>query len=101
MRCFVPDIRLAAELPEQTKLEEKFGGVPWGLDEELWPTCADCGKHQSLLAQLVHDDTRLNLGREGRVLLVFQCNHSPGMCETETGGSGANACRARCWMSDG
>ncbi len=27
MRCFLPDIRLAAELPEQPKLEEKFGGV--------------------------------------------------------------------------
>jgi hypothetical protein len=92
MRCFLPDIHLAAELPEQAKLEEKLGGLPWGLPEERWPTCSDCGKHQSLLAQFVHDPARLDLGREGRVLFVFQCNHSPGMCENWTGGSGANAC---------
>jgi hypothetical protein len=92
MRCFLPDIRLASELPEQTILEEKFGGAPWGLPEDRWPTCSDCGKHQSLLAQLVHDDERLDLGRSGRVLFVFQCNHDPGMCGVSSAKSGANAC---------
>ena len=92
MRCFLPDIRLASELPEQAKLEDKLGGVPWGLPEDLWPECADCGKHQSLLAQFVHDGNRLDLGREGRVLFVFQCSHEPGMCDAQAGGSGANAC---------
>jgi hypothetical protein len=92
MRCFLPDIRLASELPEQVKLEDKLGGVPWGLPEDLWPECSDCGKHQSLLAQFVHDSERLDLGKEGRVLFVFQCNHDPGMCDVWEGGSGANAC---------
>jgi hypothetical protein len=92
MRCFLPDIRLASELPEQAALEDKLGGVPWGLADELWPICSDCGKHQSLVAQFVHDDARLDLGKAGRVLFVFQCNHSPGMCDVWAGGSGANAC---------
>jgi len=92
MRYFVPDLRLASQLPEQTKLEDKFGGLPWGLPVDQWPTCAECGQHQSLLAQLAHDDLRLNLGGPGRVLFVFQCNWDPGMCETWSGTSGANAC---------
>jgi hypothetical protein len=44
------------------------------------------------LAQLLHHPVRLDLGREGRMLCVFQCNHDPGMCATWEGGSGANAC---------
>ena len=92
MRCFLPDIRLASELPEQAKLEDKLGGVPWGLPQDSWPVCSDCDKHLSLLAQFVHDEARLDLGRAGRVLFVFQCNHDPGMCDDWAGGSGANAC---------
>lgn len=57
-----------------------------------WPKCKDCGRSQSLLAQFHHDDQRLNLGRPGRALFVFQCNHDPGMCSTWEAFSGANAC---------
>jgi hypothetical protein len=91
MRYFIPDLRLAEELPPQTALQDKLGGLPWGLRAELWPTCRDCEKSQSLLAQLVHDPVRLDLGRAGRVLSIFQCNHNPGECLTYQGGSGANA----------
>lgn len=70
---------------------EHFGGVPLGLAPDRWPRCADCGKSQSLLAQLKHDADRLDLGGEGRVLLVFQCSHDPGMCETWDQSAGANA----------
>lgn len=79
------------DLPTQAVPEDKFGGLPWGLESNLWPKCSNCGKSQSLLAQLLHDPVRLDLGREGRVLCVFQCNHDPGMCSTWEGGSGANA----------
>lgn len=92
MRFFVPDIRVAGDLPAQAVPEDKFGGLPWGLAPDLWPKCSHCGKSQSLLAQLLHDSVRLDLGREGRMLYVFQCNHDPGMCSTWEGGSGANAC---------
>jgi hypothetical protein len=92
MRYFLPDIRLATEMPEQTHLEDKLGGLPWGLREGRWPHCSDCGRSQSFLAQFVHHADRLDLGREGRVLFIFQCNHDPGMCSTWEGGSGASTC---------
>lgn len=92
MKYFVPDIRLANELPQQERMEEKLGGLPWGLAEKKWPKCIECGKSQTLLAQFMHEDTRLNLGRAGRSLLVFQCNHRPGLCCSWLWGKGANAC---------
>jgi hypothetical protein len=92
MHYFVPDLRLASELPTQSQPEDKLGGLPWGLSSSLWPTCRECGKSQSLLAQFIHHPERLDLGRSGRVLSVFQCNHDPAMCSTWEGGSGANAC---------
>ncbi len=92
MRYFVPDLRVAEELPPQAGLEEKLGGVPWGLPPGRWPRCRACEGSMSLLAQLSHHPARLDLGRAGRVLLAFQCNHDPGMCETWAAGAGANAC---------
>lgn len=92
MDYFVPDIRCAEELGTQAGMQDKFGGLPWGLPNSMWPMCKDCGKPQSLLAQLVHDDDRLDLGRDGRVLFVFQCAHDPGMCAAWEGNSGANSC---------
>ena len=92
MRYFVPVLRLVEELPAQSSPQDKLGGLPWGLPSSQWPTCRECGKSQSLLAQFIHDPRRLDLGRSGRVLSIFQCNHDPGMCSTWEGGSGANAC---------
>ncbi len=71
---------------------EKLGGLPIGLPDSDWPVCKDCGRSQSLLAQFQHDGERLDLGRAGRILFVFQCNHDPGMCATWEAFSGANAC---------
>lgn len=92
MRYFIPDIHPAAEAQAETAAQDKFGGRPWGLNPQQWPQCRECGKSQSFLAQLIHDHERLDLGRTGRVLFVFQCNHDPGMCSTWDGSSGANAC---------
>lgn len=92
MRYIVPVPRLKAELPPQSGPEDKLGGIPWGLPSKDWPTCRECGKSQSLLAQFIHHPTRLDLGRAGRLLSVFQCNHDPGMCSTWESNSGANAC---------
>lgn len=92
MRYFVPDLRLAAERRPKSGPVEKFGGLPWGLAPESWPKCTACGKSQSLIAQFRHALERLDLGRDGRIVYVFQCNHNPGSCDTWKGGSGANAC---------
>jgi hypothetical protein len=92
MRYFVPVLRLSTEMPIQSSPEDKLGGLPWGLPGSLWPACRDCGTSQSLLAQFIHHPQRLDLGRTGRLLSVFQCNHDPGMCASWEGGSGANAC---------
>ncbi|MEM9772733.1 MAG: hypothetical protein AAF889_14270 [Cyanobacteria bacterium P01_D01_bin.73] len=92
MKYFVPVLRFAQELPPQTEYQDKLGGIPWGLRPGDWPRCTDCGKSLSLLAQFAHHPERLDLGRPGRVLNVFQCNHRPGDCETWEGGHGANAC---------
>lgn len=89
MRYFVPDIRL---VDEETHQSEKLGGVPWGLPSGRWPKCAGCGAPQSLLAQFEHHPGRLDLGRKGRVLFLFQCDSDPGSCETWAANSGANAC---------
>jgi hypothetical protein len=61
MRYFVPDIRMPDELPPQCALEDKLGGLPWGLDPAGWPRCRDCGKSMSLLAQYAHHPERLDL----------------------------------------
>ena len=106
MRWFAPVVRVAAPersgvvlgrffgrrpVPSGGGALEHLGGVPLGLAPDRWPHCADCGKSQSLLAQLKHHADRLDLGGEGRVLLVFQCGHDPGMCESWDQNAGANA----------
>ncbi|MBI3678357.1 MAG: hypothetical protein HY243_17235 [Proteobacteria bacterium] len=88
--------RRTAEGPQTAGLRsnatERLGGVPFGLPNALWPKCEECGKSQSLLAQFVHHPDRLDLGRDGRSLFVFHCNHDPGMCSDWEATSGANAC---------
>ena len=93
MKYFVPELALGPLLPPQTQLTENFGGLPWGLPLNKWPICAECGNPQTHLATFVHQAGRLDLGKEGRVMLIFQCNHSPNEtdCETYEAGSGANA----------
>lgn len=105
MRYFVPQLRpvvtgassglLSRLFGKRGEAEappvERLGGVPFGLPSDYWPPCADCGKSQSLIAQFAHHPERLPLGRDGRMLFVFQCNHDPGMCETWDQNSGANA----------
>ena len=92
MQYFVPVLRLSEELPPQRRPMDKLGGLPRGLNPQQWPRCRNCGKSQTLLAQFVHRSSRCDLGKEGRVLHIFQCDHDPGMCSTWEGGSGANAC---------
>lgn len=93
MKYFVPTLALGALSPPQSQLTDKFGGLPWGLPASRWPLCAECGNPQTHLATFTHSAGRLDLGAEGRTVLVFQCGHSPNEtdCENYTAGSGANA----------
>ncbi len=92
MLYYVPEIDTVQPSKSAADSVEKLGGLPYGLHASLWPHCKDCGRPQSFLAQFSHDAARLDLGREGRHLFIFQCNHDPGMCSTWEWGSGANAC---------
>lgn len=93
MKYFVPELVLGPLAPAQTQLTEKFGGLPWGLPLSRWPFCRECGNPQTHLVTLVHSADRLDLGAEGRAVLVFQCGHSPNEtdCQTYAIDSGANA----------
>ena len=109
VRYFVPELAVApkakdtlgtavarffgrASTPPARFTAERLGGLPFGLVPSAWPKCVDCGKSQSFLAQFAHDPDRLDLGRQGRMLMIFQCSHDPGMCAAWDAFSGANAC---------
>ena len=91
MKYYVPIFELGVLCPLQDHIEDKFGGLPWGLPQRSWPICKNCGKSMGLVAQLLHDDERLNLGRNGRCLFVFKCCNADSMCvetwDSETGGN--------------
>jgi len=93
MHHFNPDIYLPGEQPADTKLSDKFGGLPEGLPAHLWPVCANCGGPQSFGAQFEHDAERLDLGRPGRRIYLFQCGNpdTGDDCETWDAESGTNA----------
>jgi uncharacterized protein YwqG len=91
MKYYVPKLKRAQTDDSQTEPKEKFGGLPFGLPAERYPICAQCANPLALLVQFVHDPERLDLGREGRGLFVFQCNNG-GTCQTWDDESGANAC---------
>ncbi len=92
MLYYLPDLQ-HANLPEQTEVQNKICGIPWGVPASKWPKCKQCQKSQTLLAQFIHHPQILNLGREGRVLNVFMCcNFESDGCETWDAASGANAC---------
>jgi uncharacterized protein YwqG len=91
MKYYVPILEQAKIYNSQTGLKEKFGGIPFGLSNDKYPFCKQCGNPMGMLVQFVHNSERLNLGREGRILFVFQCNYN-GFCETWDADSGANAC---------
>ena len=91
MRYYVPRSLLGSRCEVQTGPVDKFGGLPWGFPVVRWPTCRKCGRPQSHVAQLHGDGERLDLGGEGRVLVLFQCEWGPDPCETFRPEYGANA----------
>lgn len=94
MQYFVPVLEETEQFSAEAAFQEKLGGTAFGLTAEKYPICRNCGRPMALLAQLEHDAERLNLGREGRVLFVFQCSNRDYRvgCATWDADSGANAC---------
>jgi hypothetical protein len=91
VRYHVPRSVLGSRCEEQTGPVDKLGGLPWGFPVTSWPVCRECGRPQSHVAQLQHDGERLDLGGEGRVLVLFQCDWGPDPCQTFRPEYGANA----------
>jgi hypothetical protein len=87
MFYYTPKVAIGEFLPKQTQLEDKFGGLPWGLPQEYWPICEDCGYPIVFLAQFCHHPERLPLGKEGRVLYLFACQDGCDICEWNDGGT--------------
>lgn len=90
MRLFRPTFELTAP-DARPWTGDKIGGLPTGIAPSVWPSCRDCGEQLSFIGQFGHDEVRLDLGAAGRVLLLWQCEHDPGMCDTWALESGANA----------
>lgn len=68
----------------------RFGGLPIGLAANKWPRCKECGVKMTFLFQMKHHLERLNLGREGRVLYLFQCE-TENNCSTWDAEAGCNS----------
>lgn len=94
MKYFVPNLELAKESKSQAAFQEKLGGLPFGLPVEMYPICKGCGNPMVLLAQFIHHKERLDLGKDGRILFVFQCNYQSlrTSCSVWESESGANSC---------
>lgn len=80
MRYYVPRLGYGPLLLPQRGVEDKLGGLPWGLPVGLWPSCSGCGRPLTHLAQFVHHPERLDLGATGRVLTLFWCENLPVAC---------------------
>ena len=91
VRYHVPRSVLGSRCERQTGPVDKFGGLPWGFPVARWPICRECGRPQSHVAQLHHDDERLDLGGGARALVLFQCEWGPDPCQTFRPEYGANA----------
>jgi hypothetical protein len=83
-----PIFELGLFRQERSGREDKLGGLPFGLPGNKWPSCGVCGRPQVFIAQFRASE-RLRLGREGRVMFLFQCPDGP-LCEAWDPSTGAS-----------
>jgi hypothetical protein len=86
---FKPVFELGLFCNERSGHEDKLGGLPFGLPTHRWPVCAVCGRLQNYIGQF-RSSGKVNLGRQGRVLFLFQCPEGA-LCGAWDHQSGANA----------
>lgn len=84
-----PEFVLGAMQPAQDGVVAKIGGLPWGFPQSRWPSCRECGRGLSHLAQLPHHDRIFDLGKAGSVLHLFHCEWD-GICSTWDDSTGAS-----------
>lgn len=69
-----------------------IGGLPLASPGTKWPICRSCGGPMQFLAQLPLRGVGLSSKTlEDTVLLLFQCQNDPGMCDEWDPDSGGNA----------
>ncbi len=66
------ELEVLADEAGQRSLD-RLSGTPYGLPTKAWPKCFSCKAPMSFIAQLAHDETRFDLGGDGRVAFVFIC----------------------------
>lgn len=71
------------------RLLDQIGGAAYGVSPAKYPVCRLCDLPMTFVAQFKHDAKRLDLGRENRVLYVFDCLNDD---ESRNPDSGTNAC---------
>jgi hypothetical protein len=76
----------AAESPLAT-----VGGRPLAPPLTNWPTCHTCKKAMQFLAQLPLEAVEEAEGHRDQVLLLFQCQSQPGLCDEWDPNLGGNA----------
>jgi hypothetical protein len=90
LKIHIPNFVFAGTSDVQEKDNDvKFGGLPVGLPIAKWPDCKECRIPMTFLFQMKHHDDRLSLGKDGRVLYLFQCENEGG-CSTWEADSGCN-----------
>lgn len=76
-----------AAVPDAT-----VGGTPLAPANTPWPVCSTCRAHMQFLSQLPMREVREDLIHlEDKVLLLFQCQSQPGLCDEWDPESGGNA----------
>lgn len=84
----MPKLILQSDVPSRFTI----GGKPSAPPGTKWPVCASCGAAMQFVAQLPaseHDDAEI--AARGRVVLLFQCQADPGMCDEWDPDEGGNA----------
>lgn len=72
--------------------DTKMGGLPTGVSEFEWPACRSCKGAMQFLAQIkLADSADESLNGRPQVLLLFQCQNEPGMCDEWDANAGGNA----------
>ena len=66
------------------------GGKPLGDPSVRWPTCKKCQGHMQYMATLPVDQEGRAAPGGDTLLLLFQCQQQPGMCDEWSAESGGN-----------
>jgi uncharacterized protein YwqG len=88
----MPKLLIQAKAGNALEPATQFGGIPLAPPHAIWPRCSSCGGPMQFLAQLQLSDLDAETWKaDPGLLLIFQCQNSPGMCDEWDPNSGGNA----------